>query len=429
MTEAVSGQAWVRAMLAFESALARVEAEFSLIPAEAAREIATACEADVDPGELATGFSASATPVIPLLDVLRARLGGRAREALHFGATSQDVVDTAMMLVTRRGFEVLLASLGRVEAECARLAALHRETVMAGRTLFQQAAPITFGLKAALWLSALMEAEAGVRRVRDERLALQLAGPVGTLAGFDGRGLELAASLARELGLLEPLAPWHTSRARIAEMGSALGIVAGTVAKIAGDLLLLAQTEVGEVREGTGGGSSAMPNKQNSAGCVAVAAAARRALVLAPGLLQSMVQEHERAAGGWQAEWETVTDLFLLTDAAISRLAGVLAGLDIDGARMRANIDAGGGLVMGQNAALVLGERMGAEQARQVVDGAISRVRANGTSLRAELAREDQALTALGEAGLDAACDPSAGIGSATILIDRVLAAYGERAT
>jgi 3-carboxy-cis,cis-muconate cycloisomerase len=339
MAVAVSDSAWLAALLRFEAALSAAQAARGLLPAGIAAEIAAACKPErLDLAAIGQEAIASATPVVPLLDALRSRLGADAARSVHMGATSQDALDTAMMLVSRDALDLLLADLSALAEECAGLAERHRDTPMAGRTLLQQARPITFGFKAAMWLAGVLDARRRLAWIRAHRLAVQLGGPVGTQDTFGDQGPELAAALARELGLAEPELPWHSARGRVAELGSALAIAAGASAKIALDVALLAQTEVGEVAEAAEGRSSAMPHKRNPARAVEARAAFAGVAAQAGVLLAAMAGEHERAAGAWQAEWPAISEAFRLTAGAVSRSRESLTGLRVDAPRMLANL-------------------------------------------------------------------------------------------
>ena len=302
LREELSDRAWVRAMLDTEAALAGAEAAAGVIPAEAAAQIAAACESEaLDPTRLGSDALAAGNPVVPLVSALREAVGGEAAGHVHRGATSQDVLDTAAMLVARRALTLVREEVDGVARACAGLARAHAGTLMAGRTLLQQALPITFGLKAAGWLDATLDARAGLQRVR---LDAQLGGAAGTLAALGDAGPAVARGLGERLGLGTPELPWHSSRGRVAELGAALAVSAGAMGKVALDLVLLAQTEVAEVRAGAGG-SSTMPHKQNPIGAVRARACAERVPPLAALLFGAMAaQEHERAAGAWHAEWE-----------------------------------------------------------------------------------------------------------------------------
>jgi 3-carboxy-cis,cis-muconate cycloisomerase len=337
--EAVSDEAWLQALLDVEAALARAEADAGVIPAQHADAIAAACRAELfDVAAIGADAANVGNPAEPLVRALRAQVGGTAADDVHRGATSQDIVDSAAMLVARRALEPVLADLNGSADAAARLAAEHRDTVMIGRTLMQHAVPVTFGLKAAGWLVALDES---IVRLRDARLAAQLGGAAGTLAALGESGTQVLGRFARELGLDEPVVPWHTDRTRIAELAGALGEACGAVAKVAGDIVLLAQTEVGEVREGVEGrgGSSTMAHKRNPVAAISARAAARQAPGLVATLLASMEHEHERAAGAWHAEWPALRALLCFTGSAAAWLGDCLENLEVDAERMRANVE------------------------------------------------------------------------------------------
>jgi 3-carboxy-cis,cis-muconate cycloisomerase len=334
----VSDSSWLQAMLDVEAALARACARAGEIPEAAAEAIARECRAErFDLPELARAAAEHASPVVPLARLLRERAGEHA----HHGATSQDILDTAMMLVAKRALAPLLADLGAAAGAAATLAQTHRDTPVSARTLLQPALATSFGLKAAGWMGSLDEAGAWLRDVRDRALAVQMGGPVGH------RAPAVAAYVAEDLGLAAPLLPWHANRLRPAGLASALGATAGALAKIARDVVLMAQAEVAEVREGGGdarGRSSAMAHKRNPVAAVSVLACTGRVPGLVATVLGGMAQEHERAAGSWQAEWGTFTDLLRLVGSAAAWGRDLLANLEVDEARMRANLTVGGDL-------------------------------------------------------------------------------------
>ena len=335
---ALSDRAWLTALLAAERALVEAEARAGLVDTAAAAAVGAACSADLyDPASLAAAGRAGGNPVIPLVGELRDRVGAEYAAAVHRGATSQDILDTAAMLVARDALGLIDRELGGTARVCAELAETHRGTVMAARTLLQQAVPTTFGAKAAGWLVGLVEARSRLLAVRDD-LPAQLGGAAGTLAAFGGKGEEVLRLYAAELGLREPVVPWHTLRRPIAELGAALAVAAGAAGKIAGDLVLLAQTEVGEVAESEPGGSSTMPHKQNASAAVLALACERHARANAGLLLEGLVAEHERAAGAWHAEWHALTTALAATGGAVAALQRSLTGLQVDAERMRANI-------------------------------------------------------------------------------------------
>lgn len=323
-------------MLDVEAAIAGAWARAGVIPAEAAVTIAAACRAELfDADALAAGGARNVQPVVGLVAALRERSGDAAGH-VHRGATSQDIVDSAMMLLARRATEPLLADLAAAADACAVLAERHAATPIVGRTLMQQALPTTFGLKSAGWMVALDEAGAGLVRVREQGLAVQFGGPVGSLDAP-----QVVADVAATLGLAVPALPWYTDRRRPAELAAALGVVAGAAAKLAHDVVLLAQSEVGELREGGGGGaSSSIAHKQNPVAAISVLACAQRVPALVAAMLAAMVQEHERAAGAWQAEWETLPELLRLTGSAVAWAAEMAGRIEVDEARMAANLAA-----------------------------------------------------------------------------------------
>ena len=338
LADAVSDHAWLGAMLDAERALARAEADAGLITADDAAAVADACDPKLyDAAELAVQARASGSPAEPLVRALRAQVGEQHAAAVHRGATAQDIVDSAAMLVARRALKLIDGELAGAADVCARLADEHRHTVMAARTLMQQAVPTTFGFKAAGWLVGLVEARTRLAAVADS-LPAQLGGAAGTLAALGADGVEVLRLYAAELGLCEPTVPWHTIRTPVAELAGALAGAAGAAAKIGGDIVLLAQTEIGEVAERDAGPSSTMPHKRNAVGAVLAIACERHARANAGILLESVVQEHERAAGAWQAEWHALSTALTATGGAAAAVRRSLAALDVDADRMRANI-------------------------------------------------------------------------------------------
>ncbi len=336
----LTDRAWLQATLDVEAALARACAAEGLIPAVAANEIAAACRAsEFDLQGLGEEAARHASPVVGLVAALRAAVPPDVRRHVHAGATSQDVLDTALMLIARRALRPLLDDARGAADAAARLAAEHRATPMIGRTLLQQALPVTFGLRAAGWLVGLDETRARLRDVRDE-LAVQMGGPVGA------RPPAIAARVAAELELAEPTVPWQAIRVRPAQLAAALASLAGVFGKIARDVTLLAQQEVGEVAEGETdpahprGASSAMAHKRNPVGAVSILACVMRTPGLVAGALAAMEQEHERAAGAWQAEWGIHTELLGLTASAAAWGRELLEELQVDAGRMQANLAA-----------------------------------------------------------------------------------------
>jgi 3-carboxy-cis,cis-muconate cycloisomerase len=427
----LTDRALLRAMLDAERALALASARAGVVPKQAAAAIAAVCQtARFDPDDLGRRALAAGNPVVPLVgdltDAVAGQAGPEAAGWVHHGATSQDIIDTAWSLVAFRALGPVLEDLDGAAAAAAALADTHRGTVMAGRTLGQHALPITFGLKAAGWLVALGEAAAGLTRVRRERLAAQLGGAVGTLAAFGPAGTEVAAGYAAELGLAEPVLAWHTNRARVGELAGALGVAAGVLGRIALEVTLLAQTELGEVSEPAGGGrggSSTLPHKHNPVTAVLVVAGTRRVPGLVATLLGSMAQEQERAAGAWHAEWEPLAELLALAGGAAARTRELLAGLQVHPDRMRANLAVTGGRLMAERVAVELAGPLGRADAQALVRR-LSRAAADGgRPLRAVLADDPTVAAHLDAADLDRLLDPDGYLGSAEQLIDRALAA------
>jgi 3-carboxy-cis,cis-muconate cycloisomerase len=413
----VTGEAWLRALLDAEAALARALAACGVAPVEDAEAIAAACRVERFSVEsLAAEGAASANPVVPLVRALRLAVGEGPAAWVHRGATSQDILDSAAMLVARRALAPLLDDLRAGAHAAATLARDHRDTVMAGRTLLQQAVPVTFGLVAAGWMAGLDEVRLRLAEVGDTRLAAQLGGAAGTLAALGEQGLAVRAAFARELGLAEPVLAWHAQRARIAELAGALGAAAGAAGKVAGDVVLLSQTEVGEVREAAGGGSSAMPHKHNPVAAVSARACARAAPGLVATLLGSMDHEHQRAAGAWQAEWAPFSALLRSCGSAAAWLRTSLEGLEVDTGRMTANLDATGGRILAERVAGALG---GGAEAHALVARAAAAPGSFAAALRAEGA-------ALGDDELWHLLDPAGATGLAGELVDRAVRAHEE---
>ncbi|MDD7938766.1 lyase family protein [Actinomycetospora lutea] len=411
---AVADEAWVAALLEVEAALARAAADVGTLERADADAIAEACRLPVDPTALGEEAAASGNPVVPLVTRLRARLEGSAASGVHRGATSQDVVDTAAMLVARRAVAAITADLAAAADAAAGLAAAHRDRPAAGRTLLQQAAPITAGLRFAGWCAGLDDA---ARALAAWRPAVQLGGAVGTLAAFDGHGRAIRAALARHLDLAEPVLAWHTERGRVAELAGLLGRAGTAVGSVSTDLVLLAQTEVGEVREDVPGrgGSSTLPHKRNPVAAVS----ARAAAVAAPGLVASVLtgaslHEHERAAGPWHAEWGPLRELLRTVGSGASWLADALGHLVVDTDRVAASLDATGGLLLAEQATTGLRARLGHAAAKELVTHAAARAQDEGRPF-AEVLGE-----AVGE-DTDTLLDPARAVGEAAALVDDLL--------
>lgn len=420
--------AWLQALLDVEAALAHALADTGRLDRERAERIAAACAADrYDPAALGRAAADGGNPVIPLVAELTAQVRARDPEAarhVHRGATSQDVMDSAAMLLARRAGGALLADLRGLADELRDLGRTHRATPLPGRTLLQQALPTTFGAVAAGWANGLREAADQLDRVLTHRLAAQLGGAVGTLASLGHDGPAVTAALAARLGLADPVLPWHTERGRVAELAGALGRVCGAAGTAAQDVVLLAQTEVGELVEDGGpgvGGSSTLPHKRNPVAAVSALACARQAPGLVATLLAAQIQEHQRAAGSWHAEWLPLTDLLRRTGGAVAWLRTSVSRLRVVPERMRANLDATGGLALSERVTTDLAPELGRMDAHRLVADACREAVSTGGALADVLtARLDGIRT---RERITALLDPTGYLGAATVFTDRVTAA------
>ncbi|MER5452137.1 3-carboxy-cis,cis-muconate cycloisomerase [Streptomyces sp. NPDC002764] len=418
---ATSDTAFLQALLDAEAALTRAQAARGLAPAEAATAVTEAADAArFDVRSLAGRARSGGNPVIPLVADLTKNVGEEYGPYVHRGATSQDIMDTAMMLVAVRTLEPALADLARTERALARLAAEHRDTPMPGRTLTQHAVPTTFGLKAAGWRSLVLDARDRLIRVRDT-LPVQLGGAAGTLAAFTVYGAEdtaaLTAAFAGELGLVAPLLPWHTLRTPVADLAGCLAFTAGALGKIAADVLVLGRTEIAEVSEGSGGGSSAMPHKANPVRSTLIAAAARRAPQLAATLYGSMSAEDERPAGAWHAEWEPLRDLLRLAGGAARDAAELTEGLRVNADAMREHLGLTHGLIVSERLSAELAAVLGRARAKELLTRLARRTYAEDRPLGELLAEEPE----LKDTDLGEPTDPARYTGSAGALTDRAL--------
>jgi 3-carboxy-cis,cis-muconate cycloisomerase len=422
-------EVYLQHMLDFEHALARAEAAVGIIPASAVVSIAKACHAEsFDRAALAESAVQAGNLAIPLVKMLTAKVANAdpsAARYVHWGATSQDVIDTATMLGLRAAINALIVDLDRAITGFARMAVQHRETAVVARTWLQHALPMPFGLKLAEYAAALHRSRGRLKRLRGETLALQFGGAAGTLAALGDNGLKVAEQLAQELSLPLPDAPWHTHRDRIADVAAALAILTGTCGKIARDVSLMMQTDVAEAFEPAGegrGGSSTMPHKRNPVAAARALAAATMAPNLAATIFAAQVQDHERSAGPWHAEWPTLPTLQLVTSGALSAIAEIAEGLDIDATRMRANLDMTQGLVMAEAVAMALAEKIGKGEAHHIVEAASRKAIETRRHLRSVLAEDTRVTTHIDTDTLESLFDPMAYQGVAQTLIDRLLA-------
>jgi len=434
MRAITSDEARLQRMLDVESALARAEAATGVIPKGAAEAIGKACHAShFDIKALGEASVAGGNLAIPLVKALTAEVKKNNAEAagyVHWGATSQDIIDTALVLELRAAIDALASELDRAIAGFITLAEKHRHTPTVARTWLQQALPMPFGLKLAGYGAALARSRARLMRLREEALVLQFGGAAGTLAALGERGLDVAERLAQELKLPLPESPWHTHRDRLAEIASAFTILAGTCGKIARDVSLLMQTEVGEAFEPAGegrGGSSTMPHKRNPVASAAALAAATIAPQLCATLLAAEIQEHERAAGTWAAEWPTFPALCLVTSGALAAVVDIAEGLDVDVARMTHNLDISGGQIMAEAIAFRLAEKLGKSVAHKLVEDASKRAHAEKRSLKDVLLHDPRVTAHIPPSELPKLFDPLSYQGVAQTLIDRLVTSAGGK--
>jgi 3-carboxy-cis,cis-muconate cycloisomerase len=425
--------AYLQHMLDFEAALARAEAAAGAIPDSAAGPITKACRAEAfDLTALAEAATRSGNLAIPLVKALTAAVAKDDADAaryVHWGATSQDVIDTAAMLTLRAAIDTLLGDVDRAIAGFAGLAKQHRDTPVVARTWLQHALPMPFGLKLAEYAGALHRSRARLRRLRRDGLALQFGGAAGTLAALGDNGLAVAERLAQQLKLPLPDAPWHTHRDRIAEAASVFAILAGTCGKIARDVQLMMQTDVAEAFEPSGegrGGSSTMPHKRNPVAAATALAAATMAPNLAATIFAAQVQDHERSAGAWHAEWPTLPMLQLVTSGALAAIVDIAEGLEVDVARMRVNLGATHGLIMAEAVTMALAEKIGKSEAHHLVEAAGKKAVADKKDLRDVLAKDAKVTAHLSADRLTKLFEPMAYQGASQALIDRLLDSLGE---
>ncbi|MDX2205629.1 MAG: adenylosuccinate lyase family protein [Hyphomicrobiaceae bacterium] len=425
MREVFSDARTIESQVAVEVALARVQGRLGVIPREAADAIAARCNASgIDLAALKKKTEVVGYPIVGLV----AQLAGQCGEAgryLHWGATTQDIIDTALVLQLRDALGLVAGDLQGIAAALAGLARAHKMTVMAGRTHLQQALPVTFGYKAAVWLSMIERHGRRLEELKPRVLMGQFAGAAGTLASLGARGLEVSDALMDELGLGKPDIPWHVARDGLAEAVGFLGLVTGTLAKIATDVMLMMQTEIAEAfepfEEGRGS-SSTMPQKRNPIACEFIIAAAKVVRQQAGLMLDGMVADHERATGPWQAEWVALPQAFIAASGALKHARSMLEGLVVDPARMRRNLDVTGGLIMAEAVMMAFAEHVGRQEAHHIVYGACRKALEAGSTLADELARLPEVTRHLSAADIVRLTDPASYLGSAPAMVERVLA-------
>ncbi len=426
MRDLFSDRAWLQAMLDVEAALARVEARLGLIPAGAATAISKAAKVDLlDVTSLGASTRLVGYPVVALTKALARAAGADAARYVHWGATTQDILDTALVLQMRAGLDLIGNALAAMARALADKAVAHRDDVMAGRTHLQHALPVTFGYKCAVWLAPLIDHRQRLEDLRRRALRVQFGGAVGTLASLGDSGRSVTVGLAEELGLASPDAPWHVARETLAEVAAVLGLICGSLAKFATDIVLLMQTEVGEAfephQQGRGG-SSTMPQKRNPISSEYVLAAARGVHALVPLMLSAMVQDHERATGPWQSEQLALPQIFVLTSGALMHASTIAAEMTIDAKRMRRNLDTTGGLILAEAAMMALAPHLGRAVAHDVVEHACAAAIAARRPLVDVLAEDAQVAAHLDRASLQKLMEPASYLGEAQAVVDRVVA-------
>ena len=434
MQQVFSSHNTVQRMLDFEAALSKAEAKEGIIPAHVVAAISSCCDATkIDMTALIQDAGQAGNLAIPLVKQLTAQVAKLDQESaryVHWGVTSQDVIDTGMVLQLREAIDCIVTDLAVFADVLAGLSKRHRNTVMIGRTWMQHALPITFGMKVAGWLDTILRHQQRLSELQPRLLVLQFGGATGTLASLGNQGLTVASAVAHELDLSLPELPWHTQRDRMTEVATVLGMITGTLGKIARDIALQCQTEVAELAEPAApgrGGSSTMPHKRNPVGCAAALAVAVRVPALVSTMLSSMVQEQERALGGWQAEWDTLPEIASLCGAALAQMTHVVSGLYVDEKQMRANIDITRGLVMAESVSLALALHIGREASHKLIEHACALAMEKKQTLLQVLCDDDRVTQHLSSVALEKLLDPLTYTGEAVAFVDRVLNAHLHR--
>jgi 3-carboxy-cis,cis-muconate cycloisomerase len=420
----------VQKYLDIEAALARAQARLGIIPQEAADEICRHCDAkEYDFAKLKSQTERIGYPVLPVVQQLVALCRDGLGEWCHWGATTQDITDTATILQIREALDLVEADIVAISDALAALAKRYRDTPMAGRSNLQQAVPITFGYKVATWLAAFDRHRQRLEELRPRVMVGEFGGAAGTLSSLGGRGLEVQAALMKELGIGQPEIAWHTVRDRIAEVGCFLGLVTGVCGKIAFDVKLMMQTEVEEVYEPFfegRGSSSTMPQKRNPISSVYITATNSLVRQLVAALLDAMVEDHERATGPWEIEWIAVPEIFSLAAGALAQTRFMVSGLVVDEKKMRANLDITRGLIVSEAVMMGLGPHIGRQYAHDLVYDICRQVVATGRTLLDLLAENKEIAKHLDRAALEKLCDPANYLGQAGEMVDRVLAMRGK---
>jgi 3-carboxy-cis,cis-muconate cycloisomerase len=434
MREIFSDHRRLQSMLNFEAALARALGHAGVAPKGVVAAIESQCDANLFSIEkLAREAALAGNVAIPMVNHLTslvAKSDEKAAAFVHYGATSQDAIDTGLVLQLREALELIGDGLSKISSALVKLVEAHDSTLVVGRTWLQHAPPVTLGLKAAGWLSAFERHHARLNQTQKDVLVIQFGGAVGTLAALGDRGPSVATALADDLRLGLPDLPWHAHRDRVAEVATTLGLLVGSLGKVARDISLMAQTEVGELAEPAApgrGGSSTMPHKQNPVGCAVILSAAIRVPPLVSTMLTSMVQEHERGLGGWHAEWETLPEICLLAGGAVAQAAQILTGLEIHEKQMSENIDATHGLIFAEAVAMVLRKHIGRSEAHELLEHASRRAVAENRSLREVLLNDTKVRRHLSAEDIARLMDAKNYTGSAKQMSKNVLSSLDRK--
>lgn len=429
MSEIFSDHGRLQGMLDFEAALARAEASTGLIPAEVVEDIQAGCRAELfDFAELAVAIGNAGNSAIPLVKALGKKIAARnpaAERYVHMGATSQDVMDSGLVLQLREAIVLLERDLAELAESLARQAQRYAVTPLAGRTWLQQATPVTLGMKIAGWLGAITRHRQRLQELKPRLLSLQFGGASGTLAALGAQALPVAEALAHELQLSLPEQPWHTQRDRLVEFASWLGLIAGSLGKMGRDISLLMQTEVGEVFEPAAagkGGSSTMPHKRNPVGAAVMISASVRAPGLVATMFAAMPQEHERSLGLWHAEWETLPELCCLVSGSLQQALQVIPALEVNAEQMLTNLDSTRGLVLAEAVSIALAQRIGRDAAHHLIEQSCRQAVQQGLHLREVLGADPQVSAELSAAELDHLLDPANYLGLAQQWVERAVA-------
>ena len=429
MREVFSDERLVERYLEVEAALAKAQGRLGVIPQEAADEIVSRCTLDsIDFAAMEQRIQRVYYPILPLVEQLVKACRDGLGEWSHYGATTQDIMDTALVLQLREAFGIIEADMAAISEALKVLARQYRDTPMAGRSHLQHATPVTFGYKAAVWLSGIERCRERLEQLKPRILMGQFAGAAGTLASLGGKGLAVQAELCRELDLAQPPITWHTMHDSVAEVGCFLGVLTGSLAKIGTDVAFLMQTEVGEAFEPFQhgrGASSTMPQKRNPVSAELMIVAAKAVRQYTAMLLDGMIHDHERASGPWQAEWLAIPDAFIVTSTALHQGRVMLEGLEVDAGRMRRNLDITGGLIVSEAVMMGLAPFIGRQVAHDLVYDACRTALGDGRTLYAVLSEMPEITKHVAGEDLQALCDPANYTGQAGEMVDRMLAIAG----